>query len=139
MWHAGESILITLWVGSLWTVGYIVAPTLFATLNDRALAGQLAGQMFTIAANFGIVCGVLMVLIRKMRGARWADAVIALAFVTIALLAVGEWVVHPLATAAREAQSASFGRWHGVASLLWLAASVSGLCLVVVQSPSTRG
>ena len=28
---------LTLWVGGLWTIGYVVAPTLFSTLADRQL------------------------------------------------------------------------------------------------------
>ena len=40
------SIAITLWVGGLWAIGYLAAPTLFAELSDRALARQLAGAMF---------------------------------------------------------------------------------------------
>ncbi|MES2016126.1 MAG: DUF4149 domain-containing protein, partial [Pseudomonadota bacterium] len=43
-------LLITLWAGSLWTIGYVVAPTLFATLHDRVLAGVIAGSMFTSQA-----------------------------------------------------------------------------------------
>ena len=38
------AIAITLWIGGLWTIGYIVAPTLFYTLSDRVLAGALAGN-----------------------------------------------------------------------------------------------
>ncbi|MCK5382667.1 MAG: DUF4149 domain-containing protein, partial [Gammaproteobacteria bacterium] len=30
-----ERILLTLWVGSLWVVGFVVAPVLFAELDDR--------------------------------------------------------------------------------------------------------
>ena len=39
-----ERILLTLWVGSLWVVGFVVAPVLFAELDDRALAGSTAGS-----------------------------------------------------------------------------------------------
>jgi len=41
------SIVITLWVGALWAIGYLAAPTLFHVLDDRALAGKVAGQLFT--------------------------------------------------------------------------------------------
>ena len=57
---AGERILLTLWVGGLWTIGYIVAPALFANLEDRALAGTLAGVMFEIVAYVGMFCAVLL-------------------------------------------------------------------------------
>lgn len=42
-----QSIAITLWVGGLWVIGLIVAPSLFHTLTDRSQAGMLAGQFFT--------------------------------------------------------------------------------------------
>jgi len=57
---AGERILLTLWVGGLWAIGYIVAPALFANLEDRALAGTLAGVMFNIIAWVGLACGSLL-------------------------------------------------------------------------------
>ena len=56
----GERILLTLWVGGLWAIGYIAAPTLFAMLDDRKLAGALAGQMFHIISYIGLVCGTLL-------------------------------------------------------------------------------
>ena len=35
-----QRILLTAWVGGLWAIGYIAAPTLFATLDDRAMADK---------------------------------------------------------------------------------------------------
>ena len=37
-------IAITLWVGALWAIGGIAAPTLFYQLADKMQAGNLAGQ-----------------------------------------------------------------------------------------------
>ena len=51
-----QSITVTLWVGGQWAIGFIVAPLLFARLPDRALAGMLAGKLFTIVAFIGIAC-----------------------------------------------------------------------------------
>ena len=51
-----QFVAITLWVGGLWAIGYIVAPSLFAHLDDRALAGMLAGKMFTLMAYIGLGC-----------------------------------------------------------------------------------
>ncbi len=39
------AVALTLWIGGLWVIGYLVAPTLFYTLSDRALAGSLAGKL----------------------------------------------------------------------------------------------
>jgi hypothetical protein len=47
-------VLAGLWAGSLCTICGIVAPTLFATLDDRRLAGDLAGRFFEIATWLGI-------------------------------------------------------------------------------------
>lgn len=139
MWLAGESILLTLWIGSLWCIGYLVAPVLFASLEDRALAGTIAGQMFTAGAVVGIATGVLWLGIRRLRGVSLISVSGLLALTCLLLLAVGEFIVHPMASAARAGGSDSFGRWHGLASLLWLGASVAGLALIVVQGRTTRG
>ena len=47
-------LLATVWCGSLWTIGYIVAPTLFAMLEDRQLAGSIAGRLFHAEAWIGL-------------------------------------------------------------------------------------
>ncbi|MGB5473694.1 MAG: DUF4149 domain-containing protein, partial [Gammaproteobacteria bacterium] len=52
-----ERVLLTLWVGSLWVTGFMVAPVLFARLDDRALAGTLAGELFGLVAWLGLACG----------------------------------------------------------------------------------
>ena len=81
---AGDRILLTLWVGSLWAIGYIAAPTLFATLEDRALAGTLAGAMFEIVAYIGMVCAALLLLSNQLRnpGRRlnWRAVVLSIMF-----------------------------------------------------------
>ena len=65
--NIGERVLLTLWVGGLWTVGYMVAPALFATLEDRALAGTLAGLMFEIIAWIGMGCAAVLLIINQLR------------------------------------------------------------------------
>ena len=53
-------LVATLWAGSLWTIGFVVAPTLFATLSDRVLAGNIAGSLFRVEAWLSIACAVLL-------------------------------------------------------------------------------
>ncbi|HEY0845985.1 MAG TPA: DUF4149 domain-containing protein, partial [Noviherbaspirillum sp.] len=66
-------LIATLWAGSLWTVGYLVAPTLFASLADRVQAGMIAGRLFRIEAWLSVACAAaLLLLIRSLSG---ADAV----------------------------------------------------------------
>lgn len=46
-------IIITLWVGALWTTG-ATAYVLFQTLPDGQLAGKLAGTLFTYVSYLGL-------------------------------------------------------------------------------------
>ena len=131
----GERILLTLWVGGLWTVGYIVAPALFANLDDRALAGTLAGVMFGIIAWIGLLCAVLLLLSNQIRNSQhrlnWR-AVLLLAMLVLTL--VGQFVLAPMIAELRLAGAsghAEFARLHGAASVAYLVNSVLGLMLVV--------
>jgi hypothetical protein len=137
---AGERILLTLWVGGLWAIGYMVAPALFANLDDRALAGSLAGVMFAIIAYVGLVCGGLLLLFNqlKSRGGwfNWrALVLVAMLLVT----AAGHFYLAPLIAelrAAGLADSPEFARLHGVAAAGYLLTSLLGLLLVIAQPDS---
>ncbi len=85
-------ILAGLWVGSLLTVGYLVAPAIFSTMTDRQAAGMVAGAIFKFEAYFSlIVCIGLMVLanllvsrgLNQFRLIRW----LLLAMLVCAILA----------------------------------------------------
>ncbi len=135
---AGERILLTLWVGGLWSVGYIVAPTLFANLDDRALAGTLAGSLFGIMAWIGLVCGVLLLFSNQLCNPRqrynWR-ALVLLAMLVLTL--VGQFVLAPMIAGLREAGASGtpeFARMHGLAAGLYLLSSVLGLALVAAPA-----
>lgn len=53
----GFRLLAWAWVGSLLTVGFIVAPTLFARLDARS-AGQVATVLFRREAIIGVMCAL---------------------------------------------------------------------------------
>ncbi len=131
---AGERILLTLWVGALWTIGYIVAPALFANLEDRALAGTLAGLMFELVAYIGIVCGALLLVFNQLRRSErrrnWRAAVLLL---MLLLVCVGQFVLAPAIGELRVAEvtdSRAFAKLHAAASVLYLINSLLGLALV---------
>ena len=132
---AGERILLTLWVGGQWAIGYMVAPALFARLDDRALAGSLAGEMFTIIAYVGLACGALLLLFNQLRNSaqrlNWRAVVLLL---MLLLVAVGQFFLAPMIADLRGqglADSAAFGQLHGLASVNYLAVSLLGLSLLV--------
>ncbi|HEY0061971.1 MAG TPA: DUF4149 domain-containing protein [Telluria sp.] len=128
-------LLITLWAGSLWTVGYLVAPTLFGTLADRALAGMLAGSMFRVEAWLSLVCGA--VVIGLLYGAK--DVTVqrrkTLVLVVVGMLLctlVSHFGLQPIMAAMREAgERSTFGMLHGVSMVLYLVQAVLAVVLVV--------
>lgn len=134
-----ESILLTLWVGGMWITGYMVAPILFTVLDDRQLAGNLAGHMFTSMSYIGLVCAVLLLAGGLFRDGikQWRNAVILLMLV---IVVVGQFVLQPMMAELKAlgitegtASAAEFGRLHGVASVLFLVNSLAGLALVVAR------
>lgn len=57
------NLIAGLWVGSSLTVGFLVTPILFTTLDDRQLAGSVAGILFKFQANLSLAaCLVLLCL-----------------------------------------------------------------------------
>ena len=134
MFPVGERILLTLWVGGMWAIGFLAAPVLFANLEDRALAGTLAGILFEIVAWIGLLCSVLLMLGNQLRHstrrANWRMLVLLAMF---CLVAAGQFVLAPMVAelrAAGEAGSATFARVHGIASTLYLITCLFGLLLV---------
>jgi hypothetical protein len=60
---SGAAVWIAaLWWGSLTTVGFYVVPMLFAYLPTPALAGNMAGQLFSAQTWVAVVCGLLLLL-----------------------------------------------------------------------------
>jgi hypothetical protein len=103
-----------------------VAPTLFFAQSDRPLAGFLAARLFSIETYLGIAVAALAVLLpgRSRLGGVYAGA---------ALLAVNEWVLKRFMETARvhgTGAGLSFGAWHGVAEILYIAACL-GVLLVI--------
>ena len=131
----GERILLTLWVGGLWAIGYVAAPTLFAILDDRQLAGALAGQMFHIISYIGLASGILLLAsVLKRTGLEWRAWVL---IIMLVLVATGEFVLQPMMESLKlqgliEGSEAKkqFGMLHGVASVIYLVESLLGLALV---------
>lgn len=122
-WTAAERVLLSLWVGALWAVGYVAAPVLFMTLDDRALAGSLAGAMFTVVAYLSLLCGGLLLLLQGWRPGRWRRWPL---LAMLGLVAIGEFGLRPEMVAG----SAGFASLHGIARAIYLLVSLLGLALV---------
>lgn len=138
MLRSGERIVQTLWVGSLWTLGYIVAPMLFAVLDDRALAGMLAGRLFTIGNWLGFVCGMLLLagLSAHMQMQRRVWLRGGLILMMLAGHALSEFLLRPWMDSARTAGADErFAQLHATSEIIFLIVSAIGLLLVTVADP----
>lgn len=134
---AAERILLTAWTGGMWAIGYIAAPTLFSLLDDRKMAGQLAGQMFHIINWIGLICGILLLItVFKRYGRNWQLWIL---LVMVLLVANSEFILQPMMTELKaqgllegSEAKARFGMLHGISSILYLLTSTMGLVLVAV-------
>lgn len=140
----GEQVLITLWVGSLWAIGYLAVPILFFNLDDRMLAGMLAGKMFTVVSFIGLGCGTALLSMAVMASPNFLkDKRVILLGVMLFLVLIGEFALQP-AMAELKAQglvegsrvATRFGMLHGIASLLYLLNSICGLILLLLSGRS---
>lgn len=136
-------IVITAWVGALWSIGYLAAPALFHTLADKQLAGMLAGKLFTLVAYVGIVSAFYLMMQRLARHgvAGLKQGVFWLIFCMLVLTLAGHFGIQPIiAELKAQAMPADvmhsvfadrFATWHGVASIAYLIESLLGLVLVL--------
>ena len=51
-----------LWWGSLTTLGFFVVPMLFAHLPTPAMAGTMAGKLFSAQTSVSVVCGLVLLM-----------------------------------------------------------------------------
>jgi len=136
--EVAERLLLTVWIGGMWTVGYLVAPTLFAMLEDKALAGTIAGRLFSVMSYVGLCCGGLLLFSLLMdRGKhlfrQWRGPVL---LGMLVIICIGQFVLQPQMVALRDAglnggNYHAFMRLHGISQILFLFVSLGGLALVL--------
>jgi hypothetical protein len=136
-------LVAALWAGSLWAIGYVAAPTLFANV-DGTLAGQMVGHMLRTEAWLSIACAVLMLaLLRLGRGLdagmrRSLYKIVTAMLVCTLVVYLG---LQPIMAQMRDAAGSAgirnspmwtqFAILHGVSQLVYVIESVLGAVLVV--------
>ncbi len=145
LFFAAEKLCLALWVGAAWMTGAVVAPVAFQVLaNQRALAGTLAGRLFTIVSYAGLVVTALLLISLLLRRGRGVFR--TLRFYLVAgmgtLLAVNQFVLHPMIAAARArpggASQESFAILHQAASIGYVTACIIGFALLIDRLRCTR-
>ena len=135
-------IVITLWVGALWTTG-LTAYVLFDTLQDKLLAGNLAGKLFTLVSYVGMASAFYLLIQRLLdygtgalkQSFSWA------VFLMLLLVLAGHFGIQPLLAQLKTdalpndvMQSVfadRFRNWHGIASVAYLIECLLGFVLVL--------
>ena len=139
-------LVATLWAGSLWTIGFVVAPTLFATLSDRVLAGNIAGSLFRVEAWLSIACAVLLLALLQ-----WAPGALepkrrrllgALVLSMLVCALVSHFGITPLMSELKaqapsgimdDAMRSRFGMLHGVSTVVFAVQSLLAGVLIWKQ------
>ena len=138
-------LIAGVWVGSLFTVGYLVVPTIFANLQDRQVAGMIAAAIFQVEAYLSVAVCLGLLIFANLLIKRRVEYYRSIRWITLALLLcslITCFGLIPYMDALRQealllgvpvmaSPSASlFGRLHGVSSGLFLVQSLLGLWMV---------
>ena len=135
-------IIITLWVGALWMTG-VSAYTLFQALDDKQLAGSLAGKLFTIVSYIGMASAFYLLIQRLLEFGTGAlkQSYFWAAFVMLLLVLAGHFGIQPLLAQLKtdalpndvmhSVFASRFSAWHGVASVAYLVECLLGFVLVL--------
>ncbi|MEQ1663305.1 MAG: DUF4149 domain-containing protein [Thiobacillus sp.] len=140
-WDGLAGVLLVLWIGGGWAIG-IAAAVLFSSLEDKVLAGQLAGKLFDWMAWIGMVAGSYLLLYRFTRDGAAAFKTLFFWVVLLMLLLTlaSHFGIKPILQSLKDQamplavmQSVfadRFRHWHGVSSGVYLIQSAFGLLLV---------
>jgi hypothetical protein len=136
-------ILMTLWIGSLWMTG-LSANILFKTIEDRQLAGQVAGHLFTTVSYIGLVSGgfLLIQLILEKGASIFKHYDVWIVIVMVILTLVGFFGIQShLAQLKADAYpqnvmqseyATEFSAWHGISGAIYLVECLLGGVLVLL-------
>ncbi len=141
-WDGLAGTLLVLWIGGMWAIGYLAAPVLFAALDDKQLAGNLAGRLFDWMAWIGIAAAAYLLVYRIARdgGAALKTLFFWIVAAMLGLILVAQFGVQPILQGLKDQAMPQavmqsvfadrFRHWHGVSSILYLIQSALGLVLV---------
>jgi hypothetical protein len=146
-----EFLSLSLWLGSDVFLSFVVAPGAFRILGSRDQAGAMVGYGLWWMHMIGVVCGIVLLLVRLLRTRAVSSLVApaALCVVLMVLLTVlSQHAVSPRmaalrvqmgsiqATGADSRVLAQFSRWHRISVSLEsgvLLAGIVGMYLMVKE------
>ncbi len=135
-------IVITLWVGALWMTG-LSAYLLFDTLQDKQMAGRIAGKLFLAVSYIGMASAFYLLIQRLVEFGTTAlkQSYFWAALVMLLLVLAGYFGIQPLLAQLKTAAlpndvmqsvfASRFSTWHGVASVAYVVQCLLGFVLVL--------
>lgn len=135
-------IIITLWVGALWATGFS-AYILFDALQDKQLAGNLAGKLFTIVSYLGMASAFYLLIHRltELGTGALKQSYFWATFAMLLLVLAGHFGIQPILAQLKtdalpndvmhSVFASRFSTWHGVVSVAYLVECLLGFVLVL--------
>jgi len=122
-------LIAALWWGSLSTVGCVVVPVLFTHLASPAIAGNMAGRLFSAQTWITLASGLLLLMLSRPRGSTvilpWAKTGIGWVAAGMLFAMLLEFFVSPHIVARDNLKL-----WHSLGSLMYFG---QWLCSAVVM------
>jgi Domain of unknown function (DUF4149) len=130
-------VFAALWWGSLTTIGFLVVPMLFARIDNPAVAGNFAGQLFAAQTWVALACGLILLMYFRSqadeRVTATARTAVFLVITALLLALLQQYAVAPHIMARENLKlwhslgSAMYlGQWACAGSLLWRMGRRSG-------------
>jgi len=135
-----ERLLLTLWVGSLWAIGYLAVPMAFINLTSVELAADFAGKLFFAVSVLGIGCSIILILSKVLQYKQtvmqsWRFFVLMVMFllsvVFIAYLLPEVSAIRQLDWQTNPEMTEQFNWLHSLSENTYLLLSLLGLALVL--------
>ncbi|MCC5796748.1 MAG: DUF4149 domain-containing protein [Methylophaga sp.] len=139
--YAGERLLLTLWVGSLWAIGFLAVPVAFSTL-DSVTAADFAAILFQLVSYLGLFCGAILIATKLMLDRAttpgswrfWILILMVSATLVLTVYLLPEMAqLRQMMIQADTELSQRFDRLHVISENLYLLLSVLGLLLVMTS------
>lgn len=139
------NLISGLWVGSFFTIAFMVVPTLFSGLGDRQVAGIVAASIFKYEAYLSVFLSALLMVTANYLVRQGYNSYRMIRWILLAMLAcaiTGAFILIPWMNGLRDqalfaglsvresSNAVLFARLHAISSSVFLIQSLLGLLLV---------
>lgn len=139
------NLISGLWVGSFFTIAFMVVPSLFSGLGDRQVAGIVAASIFKYEAYLSVFLSALLMVTANYLVRQGYNSYRMIRWILLAMLAcaiTGAFILIPWMNGLRDqalfaglsvresSNAVLFARLHAISSSVFLIQSLLGLLLV---------